>query len=142
MSGRGAGPGDFLRLFAPAAEEAARRQGKVPRKRAAIRAAKARQRYMAALRTAQIEGFVVADRGGFIREVLRRPHTNRVRGGELVQVLRVEAVEGLGTSEGLFTEENPVRQVIYWYEADGTLIARRDSWEERHKTVDLVAEGP
>ena len=132
----------FLEDMAPAAAYQARKQFRRPNKRAAIRAAKAKRCFEEEQVRRQVHAWVVADGGGYIGEVLKRPHTNHVRGGQLVGVLRVEAVEGLGTAEGLFTKENPARRVVYWYEADGTLIARRDSWEERHKTVDLVAEGP
>ena len=135
--------GEWLRNFAPAMEEAARRQRKVPRKRAAIRAAKARQRAREALITAQIEGWVVADRGGFISRTLKEPHTELSRGARIVEVLRVKVLEGLGTAEGLFTEENPFREVVYWYEKDGTLIARRDGWEERATSGEHFVEvGP
>ena len=141
----------FLEDMAPAAEEAAEKQRRrdIRRERtrgrpgALERAATARRHFEEEMVRRRFGAFVFADQGGHISRVLKKPHTNLVRGGQLVQVLRVEAVEGLGTAEGLFTEENPVRQVVYWYEADGTLIARRDSWEERETSrTDFVAMTP
>ncbi len=100
--------------------------------------AREREKRVKAQMKAQMEGFVTADRGDYIKRVLEDSHSRVVRDARLVQVLRVDTTEGLGTAEGLFTEENPYRQVVYWYEADGTLIARRDRWEERD-TSNLVA---
>ncbi len=134
---------NWLADMAPAAAYQARKQFRRPDKRAAIRAARITSRAREALIRAQIEGFVVADRGGYIRKVLKHPYADLVRSAGLVQVQRIEVLEGLGTAEGLFTEKNPFRVVVYWYEADGTLIARRDSWEERETSrTDFVEMDP
>ncbi len=97
----------------------------------AKQAEKAKEKRIKEKMKAQIEGFATADPGGYIERVLRDSHTQVARDARTIEVLRVEAVEGLGTSEGLLTEENPYRTVVYWYTTDGRLIARRDSWEER-----------
>jgi hypothetical protein len=47
-----------------------------------------------------------------------------VRSCERVTLTRVVVAEGMGV------DGNPVREVTYWYDDDGWLIARRDGWEE------------
>ncbi len=47
-----------------------------------------------------------------------------LRSVERVTVLRIVVLEGQGFIN------SPVREVTYHYEEDGTLIARRDLWEE------------
>ena len=121
----------FLEDMAPAAEQQARRQRRKGAARRAALAQEAKEAFEEEMFKRRFGAFAFADQGGHISRVLKKPYTNLVRGGQLVQVLRIEALEGLGTSEGLFTEENPSRRVVYWYEADGTLIARRDPQDNR-----------
>jgi hypothetical protein len=49
---------------------------------------------------------------------------HRVRGAERITVTRITALEGIGQ------DASPLREVEYWYDDDGRLIARRDGWRE------------
>lgn len=51
-----------------------------------------------------------------------------MRSCERATVTRVVLVEGIGQPD------DPVREVSYWYDDDGWLIARRDGWEESQQS--------
>ena len=121
-----------LELLIPAAEEIARGQ-------ASLKISRIKRQMV----DEQLRAFVVADQGGFIRRILEDPHTELVKDVRTVQVIRVEALEGIGTSAGPITEESPFRRVVYWHTLDGQLIARRDSWEEGATSrTNFVEPGP
>ena len=42
----------------------------------------------------------------------------------VIEVISVEIAEGAGT------EESPARRVIYYYDRQGSVLARVDKWEE------------
>lgn len=57
----------------------------------------------------------------------------RVRSCERVTVTKFVIVEGSGHGEG-----DPVREVMYFYDDDGVLIAKRDAWLEANPPTETI----
>lgn len=55
--------------------------------------------------------------------------TDNIRSCKRETITHVIVVEGNGT------DDDPVRQVSYFYSDDGWLIARRDGWQESQPDV-------
>lgn len=61
-----------------------------------------------------------------------RDRVGCVRNCERVTLTMVTAVEGAGQNG------DPVREVMYFYDDDGWLVARRDGWLEANPPVESI----